>query len=145
MSPDNLDPRDIGPKNDGDSFRRDRADNRREQSEAPLSDREVPLDSLRMHPSLHAWLDGEVEEEFARTSAGSRKVDMWGSINQQTEVLRHRTTPVYLQKRIMDALPDSYAAARPWYQRPVQVNPATLIAGSIGALLAGAAIASMMR
>jgi hypothetical protein len=145
MIPDNLDPRDLGPENDGGTFHRDRTDSRRDQGEAPLSDREVPLDALRMHPTLHAWLDGDVDEEFARTAAGSRKVEMWGTINHQTEVLRQRTTPAYMQKRIMDALPDQYAATVPWYRKSVQMNPVTIIAGGVSALLAGAALASMIR
>jgi|AntRauTorckE6833_2_1112554.scaffolds.fasta_scaffold46821_1 hypothetical protein len=42
---------------------------------------------------------------------------IWDKINDEAEMLRSRTTPVYMKQRIMDALPEAPEPAKPWYKR----------------------------
>lgn len=42
---------------------------------------------------------------------------IWDKINDEAEMLRSRTTPVYMKQRIMDALPEKPEPAKPWYKR----------------------------
>ena len=46
------------------------------------------------------------------------KSPLWDKINDEAEMLRKRTTPVYMKQRIMDALPENPEPAKePWYKR----------------------------
>lgn len=42
---------------------------------------------------------------------------IWDKINDEAEMLRSRTTPVYMKQRIMDALPETPEPAKPWYKK----------------------------
>jgi hypothetical protein len=50
-------------------------------------------------------------------AAGADKAAVWEKINDEAEMLRSRTTPVYMKQRIMDALPEAPEPAKPWYKR----------------------------
>lgn len=50
-------------------------------------------------------------------TAGPDKAAVWEKINDEAEMLRSRTTPVYMKQRIMDALPEAPEPAKPWYKR----------------------------
>ncbi len=109
----------------------------------PVTDREVPLPSVQATPLVHAWLDGDVTTAMIRATAGGNEaVELWTRINGEAELLRSRTTPLYVHKRIMDSLPDDmYRQSERWYHRSVQLRPVTLIVTAaallgIGALLA---------
>lgn len=107
-----------------------------------LPDREVPLPSVP--PSLlHQWLDGDVATAiFRATPGGDEAVDLWNKIHDEAETLRSRTTPLYVHKRIMDALPDDkYHVDQPWYRRPIPVNPAVLAVVAVVLVALGALIA----
>lgn len=109
---------------------------------APLADREVPLPGAA--PSLlHQWLDGDVSTAvFRATPGGNEAVDLWNKIHDEAETLRSRTTPLYVHKRIMDALPDDkYRENQPWYKRPVAMNPAVIVLAVVVLLGLGAIIA----
>lgn len=109
---------------------------------AMLPDREVPLPGAA--PSLlHQWLDGDVSTPiFRATPGGNEAVDLWNKIHDEAETLRSRTTPLYVHKRIMDALPDDkYRMHQPWYRRPVMMNPALLAVAAAVLLALGAVIA----
>ena len=41
--------------------------------------------------------------------------ELWKKISSEVEMLRSRTTPVYMKQRIMDALPEE--PPEPWYKR----------------------------
>ncbi len=45
------------------------------------------------------------------------KSPLWDKINDEAEMLRSRTTPVYMKQRIMDALPEAPEPSKPWYKR----------------------------
>jgi hypothetical protein len=69
-------------------------------------------------------------------------VDLWNKIHDETETLRSRTTPLYVHKRIMDSLPDdAYRLTRPWYRRPVTLQPAGLIAAAAALIALGVILA----
>jgi len=116
-----------------------------------LTDREVPLDNpARLSAAMHAWLDGEATEASARLGdASDKQVEMWKRIAGETETRRHMTTPVYLQQRIMAALPDAAPAAmvesaQPWYGRTMSLSPAAMLAAGAGLVAAGAAIGAAL-
>ena len=50
-------------------------------------------------------------------AAEQGKSPLWDKINDEAEMLRSRTTPVYMKQRIMDALPEKPEPAKPWYKR----------------------------
>ena len=108
-----------------------------------LTDREVPLDnSARLSGAMHAWLDGDASESSLLLSDATEKQrELWKRINSETEQRRQMVTPVYVQQRIMAALPHAAPArALPWYRRTMSVNPVTLGAAAAGLIAAGAAL-----
>jgi hypothetical protein len=109
----------------------------------PLADREVPLPNGRTPVLVHEWLDGEATDVMVRaTPGGNDAVDLWTRINDEAEILRTRTTPLYVHKRIMESLPDDvHQVSHPWYRRSVALNPMVLIAAAAALLGIGAIIA----
>ena len=65
--------------------------------------------------------DGEgmkpMDDKKNEKPAGQDQSPLWDKINDEAEMLRSRTTPVYMKQRIMDALPDKPEPAKPWYKR----------------------------
>ncbi len=114
---------------------------------SPLPDREVPLPGGVATSVLHQWLDGDVSLSVVRaTPGGNDAVDLWTKIHDEAETLRSRTTPLYVHKRIMDALPeDTYRGHHPWYKRSVHLTPPVMMVAAaaligIGVILAQAAL-----
>ncbi len=108
-----------------------------------LTDREVPLDnSSRLTGAMHAWLDGEANETSLKLSdATEKQVELWKRIGAEATVRRQMTTPVYVQQRIMAALPNAVPArAQPWWRRTMSMNPVAIAAAAAGLIAAGAAI-----
>lgn len=117
---------------------------RRPEHERPLADREVPLghqeqDARVLAPAVHAWLDGELPEATVRKGDTARDVEFWRRVNNEAERRRRMQTPVYMEARIMDALPQTAPAViTPWWRREFVVTPmAAVVAAS--ALVVGAA------
>ena len=112
-----------------------------------LTDREVPLDSsARLSSAMHAWLDGDVaESSLMLGDATDKQRELWRRINTETEKRRQMVTPVYVQQRIMAALPDAAPArALPWYRRTMSVNPVAIAAAAAGLIAAGAALGAAL-
>ena len=112
-----------------------------------LPDREVPIPVGGIPSVLHQWLDGDVTLSVVRaTPGGNDAVDLWTKIHDEAETLRSRTTPLYVHKRIMDALPEgTYRGQLPWYKRSVPLSVPVMIAAAaaligIGLMLAQAAL-----
>jgi uncharacterized membrane protein YdfJ with MMPL/SSD domain len=79
---------------------------------------------------------------FRATPGGNEAVDLWNKIHDEAETLRSRTTPLYVHKRIMDALPDDkYRENQPWYKRRVAINPVLIAIAAAVLLGLGAIIA----
>jgi hypothetical protein len=114
-----------------------------------LTDREVPLDNnSRLSGAMHAWLDGDASETSLKLSdATEKQIELWKRIGAEANVRRQMTTPVYVQQRIMAALPDAAPArALPWWRRTMSLNPVTIAAAAASLIAAGAAIgASLFR
>jgi hypothetical protein len=106
--------------------------------EPRVMDREVSLRATPEHAALHGWLDGELEQSSAREAEGSLQVDLWAKINAESEMLRRRTTPVYVQKAIMSALPDETPSAATWWAKRVTQKPATVVLVAAGVAAIGA-------
>jgi hypothetical protein len=102
-----------------------------------LMDREVPVPSAPGHAVLHDWLDGEVEQSRVRDAEGSSQVDLWNRINAETQMLRSRTTPVYVQKAIMSALPDETPSTSSRVAARTGISPKMIFL--LAAVAAGAA------
>jgi hypothetical protein len=119
---------------------------KRDERSKVMSDREVPLNRHRTPALVHAWLDGDVAEAEVRQGEMVRDVEFWNRISEQSEARRQMRTPVHLQARIMEALPQTaqVTSAEPWYQRSLEVSP--LVAAAVGAtmLAIGAAAAILL-
>ena len=119
----------------------------RAESDRPLTDREVPVSppgSRRETPLVvQKWLDGEATLSMVEASPGGQEsAEIWTRINTEAELLRTRTTPLYVHKRIMESLPnDLHRVDRPWYSRSVALNPITLAVAAAALLGVGAFIA----
>ena len=110
----------------------------------PLTDREVPVPARHETPAVvQEWLDGEATSSMVKaTQGGEDAVDLWKRINNEAELLRTRTTPLYVHKRIMESLPDDlHRVDRPWYRRSVALNPIALVAAAAALIGAGVLIA----
>jgi hypothetical protein len=115
----------------------------REQGNAPLSDREVPLNPRRTPAVVQAWLDGDTTMADAARGSSQRDVEFWNRINEQAEERRRMRTPVHVQQRIMDALPRSTPVAESsWLQRESHVSNGMLLV--IGAVMVGLGILAAM-
>jgi hypothetical protein len=111
--------------------------------ESRVMDREVPLPTAPGHAVLHDWLDGDVEQARARDVEGSSQVELWNRINEETRMLRSRTTPVHVQKAIMSALPDEAPASPTATIR--RVSPKTIFLLVVVAAAAAAFAAGLFR
>lgn len=109
----------------------------------PAREREVPLPGHLSPSVLHQWLDGDAPVSVVRAAAGGDDtVDLWTRINDEAELLRSRTTPLHVHKRIMDSLPsDAHRLRRPWYRRPVPLSPVGLLGAAAVLLALGALVA----
>ena len=58
-----------------------------------------------------------MDDKKTEKPAEQGKSPLWDKINDEAEMLRSRTTPVYMKQRIMDALPEKPEPAKPWYKR----------------------------
>lgn len=110
-----------------------------ENRESRLMDREVPVPAASGHAALHDWLDGDMEQARVRDVEGGRQIDLWNRINAESQMLRSRTTPVHVQKAIMNALPDEVPALS---QRKM-IRPATL--ALVAAAVVAGTVAFLMR
>ena len=112
-----------------------------------LTDREVPLDgNSRLSVAMHAWLDGEGSEASLKASdATEKQVELWKRIGAETTVRRQMKTPVYVQQRIMAALPTAAPTrALPWWRRTMSLSPVAIAAAAAGLIAAGAAVGASL-
>jgi hypothetical protein len=118
---------------------------RKEKPAEQLYDREVPLSGVSGHSLLHDWLDGEVDIMRASESEGKSKVELWTRINAESEMLRHRVTPVHVQQRIMASLPDTPGTASSWWKQQLTMTPVSAVAIGVALLAVGALIIQALR
>ncbi len=116
---------------------------RRTEEERPLTDREVPLGQQVgrvLSPAVHAWLDGEIPEAAVRKGDTARDVEFWKRLNEEAESRRHLHTPVHLQARIMQALPQSAPQLiTPFWRRELVMTPVAIAtAGAVLIVLSAA-------
>jgi hypothetical protein len=79
----------------------------RQDADAPLADREVPLPGAadaHLAPAVQQWLDGEGSEVAARR-ADERQVEFWHRLGEEAARRRRMTTPAHVPQRIMEAIP----------------------------------------
>ena len=114
-------------------------------SSEQMYDREVPLNGNSGHTMLHDWLDGEVDVMRASEVEGKSKVELWTRINAESEMLRHRVTPVHVQQRIMASLPDTPGTASSWWKQQLTMTPVSAVAIGVAILAVGALIIQALR
>jgi len=61
--------------------------------------------------------NGKMDDKKNEGTAEQHKSPLWDKIYDEAEMLRSRTTPVYMKQRIMDALPEAPEPSKPWYKR----------------------------
>ena len=117
----------------------------RPDRQRPMADREVPLapQGGTLTVALHQWLDGELPESAVRKAESSRDIEFWQRLNGELQQRSHLRTPVYLEARIMEALPDHAptAVVNSWWRRELVLSPA-MIFGGAAALVALTALAT---
>jgi len=109
--------------------------------ESRLMDREVPVPAASGHAVLHDWLDGDAEQARVREAEGSSQVELWNRINEETRMLRSRTTPVHVQKAIMSALPDEMASPSAGIVGRTGLSAKTILIAAVAAVAGAAAVA----
>jgi hypothetical protein len=114
---------------------------------APLADREVPLEQYTRTPDyVHAWLDGELSTPAVQHADAARHVEFWSHLDNELELRRHMRAPAYLAERVMAAIAGTVPeAASPWWERPIMMRPITVIAVATGLIALGTAIGTSMR
>ena len=122
--------------------------NRGSESNAPLSDREVPLAPVATSDVIHRWLDGEIPEPQGMRGDAARSVEFWRRIGEETERRRHMVTPAHLSENIMAAIAHAtpqQAIALPWWKKSLNVSAATAVAVAAGLFLLGMLFMSALR
>jgi hypothetical protein len=123
---------------------------RRSEKEQPLADREVPLghqenDSRVLAPAVHAWLDGELPEASVRKGDTARDVEFWKNLNVEVERRRRMVTPIYLESRIMEALPQSAPQViTPWFRREFVITPFAAVGAASALVIVVAAVTAVV-
>lgn len=131
---------------DGHKHRVTRNSGKRER----LTDREVPLghqepDTRVLAPAVHAWLDGELPEASVRKGETGRDVEFWKQVNVEVESRRRMRTPVYLEARIMEALPQTAPAViTPWWRREFVVSPLVALGTAAALVVVAAAVTAAL-
>jgi len=123
---------------------------RRSEQERPLADREVPLghqesEARVLSPLVHAWLDGELPEASVRKGDTARDVEFWKQINVEVETRRRMRTPVFVETKIMNALPQTAPVAiSPWWRREFVVRPTYALAVAAALIVAASAVTATL-
>ena len=122
----------------------------RRSGERPLTDREVPLgqqeqDARVLSPAVHAWLDGELPEASVRKGDTARDVEFWKQINVEVETRRRMRTPVFVETKIMNALPQTAPVAiSPWWRREFVIRPTYALAVAAALIVAASAVTATL-
>ncbi len=120
---------------------------RERQIPGPLADREVPLGppSTTIAQAVHAWLDGMTPERDARHGEWSRDVDFWKKLDDDLARRRRMRTPVGLQARIMEAIPQhAPVMITPWWKREFVVTPSAAFVAAAAIMAGTAAVTSLL-
>ena len=119
----------------------------RPSRERPLVDREVPLGppSTTLSQAVHAWLDGQTPERDARHGEWSRDVDFWKRLDDDLARRRRMQTPIGLQARIMEAIPQHPPVLiTPWWRRELVVTPSSALIVAAALMAGTAAVTSLL-
>ena len=86
-------------------------------------------------PAVQAWLDGEVPREGLATPDEQETAEFWSRINSEADQLRRRTTPIHVQQKILNSIPNEPAVtaatpARPKWSSITLSIPAAILVGA---------------
>lgn len=87
-------------------------------------------------PAVQAWLDGEVPREGLATPDEQETAEFWSRINSEADQLRRRSTPIHVQQKILNSIPDEPAGSatpsRPtWTSITMSVPAAILVVAAL--------------
>lgn len=91
-------------------------------------------------PAVQAWLDGEVARDGLASADEQETAEFWSRINSEAEQLRQRKTPVHVQQRILNSIPDEAAGSAGPAGAARAATPGTITLRVSTAVLAGAAL-----
>ncbi|MEO5588941.1 MAG: hypothetical protein ABIS03_05090, partial [Gemmatimonadaceae bacterium] len=77
-----------------------------ETPEAPPPEQRIHRKTPPATPAVQAWLDGEQPRDGLATADEQETAELWARINSEAETLRKRHTPIHVQSRILNSLPD---------------------------------------
>ncbi len=113
----------------------------------PLADREVPIGppSTSIPTAVHAWLDGDTPERNARDGVWSRDVEFGKRLDDDLASRRRMRTPIGLQARIMEAIPQHPPVViTPWWKREFVVTPSGAFIAAAALMAGTAAITTLL-
>ena len=116
-----------------------------ETPEVPPPEKKIHRKTPPATPAVQAWLDGEQPREGLATADEQETAELWARINSEAENLRKRHTPIHVQSRILNSLPDIPAVKDE--DVPAQTSgmkPATAAIAAIVILAVGALIGFML-
>ena len=114
-----------------------------ETPEIPQPEKKIHRKTPPATPAVQAWLDGEQPREGLATADEQETAELWARINSEAENLRKRHTPIHVQSRILNSLPDLKAIPDPEPQ-PAKIKPAVAASLAIAILAIGALIGFML-
>ena len=114
-----------------------------ETPEAPQPEKKIHRKTPPATPAVQAWLDGDQPREGLATADEQETAELWARINNEAESLRKRHTPIHVQSRIMNSLPDVPVVNEP-LSEPTKITPAVAAMAAIGILVVGALIGFML-
>ena len=114
-----------------------------ETPEVPSPEKKIHRKTPPATPAVQAWLDGEQPREGLATADEQETAELWARINSEAENLRKRHTPIHVQSRILNSLPDMQAIKDP-EPRPAGIKPSVAAIGAVAILAVGALIGFML-
>ncbi len=114
-----------------------------ETPEVPPPEKKIHRKTPPATPAVQAWLDGEQARDGLATADEQETAELWSRINSEAENLRKRHTPIHVQSRILNSLPDMKAIKDP-EPEPAKIKPAVAAIAAIAILAVGALIGFML-
>jgi hypothetical protein len=120
---------------------------KRERQVPRIADREVPIGppSSTIATTVHSWLDGQTPERDSRLGEWSRDVEFWKRLDDDLASRRRLRTPIGLQARIMEAIPQHVPVViTPWWKREFVVTPTGALTVAAAIMAGTAAVTSLL-
>ena len=114
-----------------------------ETRDTPPPEKKIHRKTPPATPAVQAWLDGEQPREGLATADDQETAELWARINSEAENLRKRHTPIHVQSRILNSLPDMKAIEDP-EPEPAKIKTSVAAIAAIAILAIGALIGFLL-